>query len=61
MSTQELINTLNRYNSRHKHKKLSDVALEKIANIQNISKHELNQAKQLQKKSIDEIKETGRL
>ena len=45
MSTKELINTLNRYDSRRKRRKLSEIGLEKIANIQNISKNELNQAK----------------
>ena len=57
MSTKELINTLNRYDSRRKRRKLSEIGLEKIANIQNISKNELNQAKKLQRKSIDELKE----
>ena len=61
MSTKELINTLNRYDSRRKRRKLSEIGLEKIANIQNISKNELNQAKKLQRKSIDEIKEIARL
>ena len=61
MSTKELINTLNRYDSRRKRRKLSEIGLEKIANIQNISKNELNQAKKLQRKSIDELKEIARL
>ena len=61
MSTKELINTLNRYDSRRKRRKLSEIGLEKIAIIQNISKNELNQAKKLQRKSIDEIKEIARL
>ena len=30
ISTQELINTLNRYDSRRKHRKLSEIGLEKI-------------------------------
>ena len=49
MTTQELINTLTRYDSRRKIKKirreLSRIRLEKIAKVQNISKNELNQAK----------------
>ena len=61
MSTKELINTLNRYDSRRKRRKLSEIGLEKIAIIQNISKNELNQAKKLQRKSIDELKGIARL
>ena len=37
------------------------IGLEKIAKIQNISKNELNQAKKLKRKSIDELKEIARL
>ena len=59
MTTQELINTLTRYDSRRKvknnRKKLLKIGLEKIAKIQNISKNELNQAKKLQRKSVDEL------
>ena len=36
------------------------MGLEKIANRQNISKNELNQAKKLQGKSIDESREIAR-
>ena len=65
MSTKELLNTLNRYDSRCKVKnnrrKLSKIGLEKIAKIQNISKNELNQAENLQRKSIDELREIARL
>ena len=65
MTTQELINTLTRYDSRRKVKKirreLLKLGLEKIAKIQNISKSELNQAKKLERKSIDELKEIARL
>ena len=65
MFTQELINTLTKYDSRRKvknnRKKLLKIGLEKIAKIQNISKNESNQAKKLQRKSIDEIKEIARL
>ena len=46
MTTQELINTLNRYDSRRKVKsirrKLSKIGLKKTAEIQSISKTELN-------------------
>ena len=46
MSTEELLNTLSRYDSRCKvmndSKKLSKIKLEKIAKIQNISKNELS-------------------
>ena len=65
MSTKKLINTLSKYNSRCKVKnirrKLSTIGLEKIYKIQNISKNELSQAKKLQRKSIDELKEIARL
>ena len=65
MTTQGLINALTRYDSRRKvrnnRKKLLKIGLEKIAKIQNISKNELNQAKKLQRKSIDELKEIARL
>ena len=42
-------------------KKLLEIGPEKIAKIQNISKNELNPAKKLQKKSIDELNEIARL
>ena len=42
MSTKELLNTLNRYDSRRNRRKLSKIGLEKIAKIQNISKNEVN-------------------
>ena len=61
MSTKELLNTLNRYDSRHNRGKLSEIGLKKIAKIQNISENEWNQTKKLQKKSIDELRETARL
>ena len=65
MSTQELINTLSRYDSRRKvknnRKKLLKIGLGKIAKIQNISKTELNQAEKLQRKSIDELQEIAKL
>ena len=65
MTTQELVNTLNRYDSRCKVKsiprKLTEIGLGKTAKIQNISKNELNQAEKLQNKSIDELKTIARL
>ena len=61
MSTKALINTLNRYDSRRKSGELSKIGLEKIAKIPNISENEVNQAKKLQRKSIDELKEIARL
>ena len=52
MSTEELLNILSRYDSRHKVKsnrrKLLIIKLEKIAKIQNISKNELSKAEKLQ-------------
>ena len=56
MSTKELLNTLNRYDSRRNSRKLSKIGLEKIAKIQNISENELNETKKLQGKSIDELR-----
>ena len=57
MSTQELLNTLRRYDSRRKlknnYRKLLGIGLEKIAKIQNSSKNELKQAKKLLKNSMD--------
>ena len=65
MSCQELLNTLSRHDNRHKIKSnrrnLLKVKLEKIAKIQNISKNELNKAKNLQKQSIDELWEIATL
>ena len=65
MSTEELLNTLSRYDSRRKVKsnrrKLLKIKLEKIAKIQNISKNELNKAEKLQNKSIDESRGIARL
>ena len=65
VSTQELINTLSRYDSRGKvknnRKTLLKIGLEKIAKIQNISKKELNQAKKLQRKSKEELRGIARL
>ena len=61
MSNKQLLNTLNRYDSRRNRGKLSEIGLGKIAKIQNISENELNQAKKLQGKSIDELREIARL
>ena len=61
MFTKKLLNTLNRYDSRRKGEKLSEIGLGKIFKIENISKNELNQAKKLQRKSIDELKKIARL
>ena len=58
MCNEELLNTLSRYDSRRKvknnHKKLSEIKLEKMAKMQNISENEINHAEKLQKKSIHE-------
>ena len=65
MSTEELLNTLSRYDSRRKVKsnrrKLLKIKLEKIAKIQNISKNELSKAEKLQNKSINELRGIARL
>ena len=65
ISTQKLIDTLNRYDNRRKVKsnrrKLLKIKLEEIAKIQNISKTGLNKAEKLQNKSIDELKTIARL
>ena len=61
MSIKELLKALNRHDSRCNHRKLSKIGLEKIAKTQNISKNELNQAKKLPEKSIDELREIARL
>ena len=62
MSTEELLNTLSRYDSKRKVKnnrrKLFKMKLKKIAKIQNISKNDLSRAEKLQNKSIDELRET---
>ena len=47
----KLINTLNRYDSRHKREKIIKTRTRKIAKIPNISENEVNQAEKLQKKS----------
>ena len=61
MSTKNLLNTFNRYDSRCKGKNLLKIGLGLVAKIQNISNNELNQTEKLQRKSIDELKEIARL
>ena len=65
MSTEELLNTLSRYDSKRKVKsnrrKLLKIKLEKIAKTQNFSKNDLNRAEKLQNKSIDELREIAGL
>ena len=65
MSIEELLDSLSRYDSKHKvlinHKRLNKINLEKIGKNQNISKNELRKAKKLQNKSIDELKEIAGL
>ena len=53
MSTKKLINSLNRYDSERKGKKLPKIGLGKVAKIPDISENEVNQAEKLQRKSID--------
>ena len=65
MSTEELLDTLSRYDSKCKVKsnrrKLLKIKLEKIAKKQNISKNELRKAEKLQDKSIAELQEIAKL
>ena len=60
MSTEELLNTLSRYDSRcevkSNRRKLLKMKLEKIAKIQNISKNDLSRAEKLQNKSIHKLR-----
>ena len=60
MSTEELVNTLYRYDIRRdvksNRRKLSKINLKKSAKIENISKNELRKAEKLQNKSIDELR-----
>ena len=59
MSTEELLDALSRYDSKHKvdsnNRKILKMGLKKIAKKQNISKNDLNRAEKLQDKSIDEL------
>ena len=65
LSTEELLDTLSRYNSKREVKincrKLLKMKLEKIAKNQNISKNELSKAERLQDKSIDQLQEIAKL
>ena len=65
MCKKELLNTLIRYDSKRKvtkiHEKLLKLGQEKITEIQNISKNELNQVKKFSEKSINELKKIARL
>ena len=60
MSIEDLLDTLSRYDSKRKvlinRKRLNKINLEKIGKKQNISKNELRKAKNLQNKSIDDLK-----
>ena len=61
MSTEELLNTLYRYDVKREvksnHRKINIINWKKIAKKQNISINELHKAEKLQNKSIDELKE----
>ena len=61
MSTEKLINTLYRYDSKRKGEKLSKIGLGKVSKIPHFSENEVNQAANLQRKSIDKLKEIARL
>ena len=65
MSTEELLNTLYRYDIKREVKsnrrKLNKINLNKIVKKQNISRNELRKAEKLQNKSIDESKKIARL
>ena len=53
MSTEELLNTLSRYDSKRKvysiHRRIQKLGLEKIAKIQNISKNDFNKLQSYKK------------
>ena len=59
MTTEELLDTLSRYDSKRKVKsnrrKLLKIKLKKFAKIQNISENDLRKAEKLKSKSIDEL------
>ena len=65
MSTEELLNTLYRYDIKREVKsnrrKLNKINLNKIAKKQNISRKELRKAEKLQNKSVDKLKKIARL
>ena len=64
MSTEDLLHTLSRYDSKRKvksnHRKLLKIKLEEIAKTQNISKNELSRTEKLQNKSIDKLRGIAR-
>ena len=62
MSTEELLDTLSRYDSKREAEiKIIKNKNKKIANIQNISKNDLRRAEKLKNKSVDELQEIARL
>ena len=65
MSTEELIDTLSRDDTKRKvngnRRKILKMGLEKIVNIQNISKKDLSMVEKLQNKSIDELRGIERI
>ena len=65
MSTEHFLNTLSRYDSKHKvisnRIKLLKMKLQKIAKKQNISRNELRKVEKLQDKSIDELQGIAKL
>ena len=65
MSTEELIDTLSRDDTNRKinsnRRKILKMGLEKIINIQNISKKDLSMVEKLQNKSIDELRGIERI
>ena len=64
MSTEELLDTLSRYDSKRKaesnRRKLNKINFKKIAKKQNIWRNELRKAEKLQNKSIDELNEVAK-
>ena len=65
ISTEQLLNTLSRYDSKRKvksnRKNILKNKTKKIAKIQNIFKKYLSRAEKLQNKSIDKLREIARL
>ena len=68
MSTEELLDTLSRYDSKreinHNRRKLLKMNLKKLLKckiFQNISKNDLSRVEKLQNKSIDELREIAKL
>ena len=64
MSTEELLDTLSRYDSKRKSesnpRKLNKINLKKITKKQNIWRNELRKAEKLQNKSRDELNEVAK-